>query len=154
MLHRFKYGGRRDLALPLGRWLGEEVVALKWPVDLVTAVPLHPSRLAKRGYNQSWLIARAAAAVLGCPAVPLLSRIRSTPSQTGLSRRERRVNVAGAFAPAASLPTGGAILLVDDIYTTGSTLAAASAVLAARGAAVFGAVLAFQRQITGNPGWA
>lgn len=149
MLHRFKYNGHRHLAPPLGRWLGEQVKALKWPVSLVTAVPLHPSRLSRRGYNQSWLLARAAATVLSCPAVPLLSRVRATPSQTGLSRRERYLNLAGAFNPTASLPDHGAILLVDDIYTTGSTLRAAATILASRGAVVYGAVAAFQRQIRG-----
>ncbi len=147
MLHRFKYGGRRDLAFPLGRWLGERVAALQWPVTMVTAVPLHPSRLSRRGYNQSRLLARAAAVVLNCPLVPLLSRVRGTPSQTGLSRLERRRNVAGSFAPAAPLPAGSVVLLVDDIYTTGSTMQAAAAILASRGATVYGAVAAFQRRI-------
>lgn len=152
LLHRLKYGGRRNLAPPMGRWLGEQVASLGWPVDLVTAVPLHSLRLSSRGYNQSWLLAGAAARALGRPAVRLLERMRETPSQTGLSREERRRNVAGAFAAAAvaPLPPGRAVLLVDDIYTTGSTFRSAASVLASRGLAVYGAVLAFQRHIYGD----
>ena len=106
-------------------------------VDALFPVPLHPNRLRSRGYNQAALLARALARRLGrrCDEKSL-ARIRDTPKQSLLNGVERRKNLTGAFS--ATRPTfirGRIILLIDDVTTTGSTLAAAAETLRAAGAA-------------------
>ncbi|MBR4585294.1 MAG: ComF family protein [Bacteroidales bacterium] len=116
----------------VGRWaarlLGAQLAAspLYADVDLVVPVPLHWLRRRRRGYNQAALIAREVARALGAPLAPrLLRRIRRTRSQTRLSGEAKAANVVGAFAlRAARPPAAHHILLVDDVFTTGSTLAA------------------------------
>ncbi|HOL17045.1 MAG TPA: ComF family protein [Bacillota bacterium] len=148
MLHRLKYEGRRSLARPLGTWLG---LALKretdWPLTAVTALPLHRLREARRGYNQSLLIARYTARAMGLPLVTLLKKTRSTPSQAGLSRLERIVNVAGVYAPSGRHFKPGPVLLIDDIYSTGATLKEAARVLNKQGFSVYAAVIAYNPRL-------
>lgn len=107
--------------------------------DAVVPVPLHPSRVRKRGFDPVYALARVAARALGAPlAAHALVRTRATPSQTGLDRAARRRNVAGAFAvPARERPRvrGAELVLVDDVVTTGATLGEAAAALRAAGAA-------------------
>ncbi|MFH1059132.1 MAG: ComF family protein [Pseudomonadota bacterium] len=136
----FKY--RRDWAggAALARWLAAEAPAwLLDGVEVVTPVPLHPRRLLRRGFNQAAVLARAL-----CPgqgpglALRLLTRQRHTRPQVGLTPRERLANVAGAFTvrPAALTALAGRrVLLVDDVFTTGATLAECAQVLLAAGAA-------------------
>ena len=101
--------------------------------DLVAPVPLHPRRLRQRGFSPAALLARALSREAGAPFAPvLLARVRDTQSQTSLSRSERRRNVAGAFA--ARGPAPARVWLVDDVATTGSTLAEAGAALRRAGA--------------------
>jgi ComF family protein len=144
---RLKYESRPDLARPLGdllwRWLSPRAATLRGA--LVVPVPLHPSRLAERGYNQSALLARRVARHLDAPFAPLaLARARDTPKQATLDREARLANVAGAFRAREAARVGGrAVLLVDDVSTTGATLAACSHALRAAGArAVATAVVA------------
>ena len=146
-LVRFKYERRPDLARPLGDLLWSAVaphaIALRGAV--VVPVPLHPARLAERGYNQSALLASRVASRLGAACRALaLARVHDTPQQATLDRAGRLENVAGAFrvrTPRAI--TGRRVLLIDDVRTTGSTLRAATAELLAAGAlAVHTAVLA------------
>ncbi len=144
MLHRLKYRGQRQLSRPLGHWLGRALLETGWTLDRVAFIPMHPRKIAERGYNQSELLARRVAKVLGLPLVPALRKVKETPSQTGLSRRERHKNADGAFALLSPLPLSGTVLLVDDIYTTGATMKEAAAVLHLAGASVYGAVAAFQ----------
>jgi competence protein ComFC len=146
MLHRFKYAGRRQLARPLGRWLGASLMRRSgWPLEMVVPVPLHRRKEAERGFNQAALIARYTAGALGLPLAGLLVKARFTPSQTSFSRRGRIRNVSGAFSYAGPERCGKAVLLVDDIYSTGATLKEAAAVLACRGITVYGAVAAYNR---------
>ncbi len=147
MLHRLKYRGERQLSRPLGDWLGTALLETGWAPDLVVFIPLHPRKALERGYNQSELVARRVAKVLKLPLIPALEKVKDTPSQTGLSRRERYKNAAGAFALFRALPPGSTALLVDDIYTTGATMKEAAAVLSRSGAVVYGAVAAFQAHI-------
>lgn len=109
--------------------LGERLAASEnfRDVDAVIPVPLHWTRRRRRGYNQSEVIARAVAQTLGCPCRSgLLKRNRRTTSQTRLSLEEKSRNVSGAFTVRKrvleSIPEPLHVLLVDDVYTTGSTL--------------------------------
>lgn len=151
MLHDLKFNERKSLARPLGLWLGSELVKNKGrPVfDLVVPVPLHRLKERQRGYNQSEILARHVAKALGLPCVNLLERTRNTISQTTLSRLERRENIKGAFKPAGNIKKGARVLLVDDIYSTGSTMTEAAAVLKKAGANVFGAAAAYNRRYRG-----
>lgn len=98
----------------------------------VVPVPLHPQRLGERGFNQAELLAQVVARELGLTFTPgLLVRDRYTPSQTRLSREQRRLNLLGAFIldPGYSLSPNQAVLIVDDVLTTGSTGAECARVL-------------------------
>jgi ComF family protein len=125
---RFKYGARPDLARPLADLLWNAVAARAGLLRgcVVVPVPLHPVRLAERGFNQSALLARPVSRRLSAPFLPLaLTRVRDTPRQASLGRADRLGNVGGAFA--ARLPKrlrGRPVLLVDDVRTTGATLSA------------------------------
>ena len=102
---------------------------------LVVPMPLHPSRLVERGFNQSHEIARVVSRLLDLRlAGPGLRRIRGTAPQVGLSRQERAGNLSGAFAADSSLVAGRHVLLIDDVVTTGSTAIEAASTLRAAGA--------------------
>jgi ComF family protein len=135
-LHAIKYQGEQRLATPLG-----EAIARRWArigvgAEIVTHVPVHADRAKQRGYDQAELIARAAARLLGLPHVPLLARDRATIAQFDLDRRRRATNVRGAFVMDGRAPpiVGRWILLVDDVTTTGATLAACAQALVDAGA--------------------
>ena len=136
-LHAIKYSGERRLAQPLGR-----AVARRWRVagvgvDLATNVPVHQDRARMRGYDQAELIARHAANELGLPCRALLRRSRATIAQFDLDRRDRARNVRGAFEVRGADTDhvrGRWILLIDDVVTTGSTLAACATALYDAGA--------------------
>jgi ComF family protein len=133
-LHRLKYDGASELGRVLGALLRETVLPLTGKVDAVTAVPLHPRRLRERGYNQSLLLARPLARALSVPLVPgLLRRVRDTPAQVGKSRAERQVQLNEAICPHRDA-RGRRLLVVDDVRTTGATLAAACSALERAGA--------------------
>ena len=103
--------------------------------DIVAPVPLSHRRLVARGYNQAWAIARPLARRLGVPAeAALLTRVADTAPQSRLDRHARRDNVMAAFAVAGGV-AGRHIALVDDVMTSGATLAAAAQALKAAGAA-------------------
>jgi ComF family protein len=143
----FKYEGRPDLARPLADllWRAVEPHAALHAGAFVVPVPLHPARLAERGYNQSALLAGRIARRLGSPWLPLaLRRTRDTPRQASLGRDARLANVGDAFlVRRAPRIRGARILLVDDVTTTGATLRACEAALTQAGAAsVASAVLA------------
>ena len=134
---RFKYEARPELARPLGAALVRAVAPLlDDPPDIVVPIPLHPSRLAERGFNQAALLARPVALALGARFVPLaLARTRDTTRQVNLDRGGRRTNVAGAFAVRQPRTVAGQnVLLVDDVRTTGATLREAGEALRASGA--------------------
>jgi ComF family protein len=106
-----------------------------WAAALVVPMPLHPSRLVERGFNQAHEIARVVSRLLDLRlAANGLRRVRGTASQVGLSRRERAGNLSGAFAADTGIVAGQHVLLIDDVVTTGSTAGEAAATLRAAGA--------------------
>jgi ComF family protein len=117
IIHHLKYSDRVSLAKPLGDILKECFEREPFSEGLIVPVPLHPSRERRRGFNQAQLIA----ARLGRPMnARLLRRRKNTPSQTGLSRSERKRNLASAFEVRGEVT--GSVIVVDDVYTTGSTM--------------------------------
>ena len=132
----FKHADRTDAAPAYGRWLARAGSGLIAESDLIAHVPLHWTRLFTRRYNQAALLAQALGRQSGLPVAPdLLVRRRRTPSQGGLSPYRRRRNVSGAFAvrPKRQLE-GLGVLLVDDVFTTGATVAACCRALLKAGA--------------------
>jgi ComF family protein len=136
-LRRFKYDDRSDLARPLGHLLRRAARDARLSADLVVPVPLHPRRLAERGYNQAALLAAVVAHELGAPlAARALTRTRHTPRQARLDRANRLANVAGAFQVRTPAHVRGRrVVLVDDVATTGATLVACADALRRAGAA-------------------
>lgn len=143
-IHALKYERQVRLVEPLGDLMIRMLDEVEWPVDLVTAVPLHSTRLQERGYNQAGLLGRYISQVKDWIYDPnALCRIRATESQVNLSMQERQENVAGAFVADAGIVREKRVLVVDDVLTTGSTLGACAEALRAAGAAqVFGAAVA------------
>lgn len=135
----FKHGDRLHGAPAYGEWLARAGAELLADADLVAPVPLHWTRLARRRYNQSALLANAAARIAGRRCVPdLLVRTRRTPQQGDMGRAARRRNVRRAFCVAAAytaLLPGKRIVLVDDVLTTGATAEACVETLLEAGAA-------------------
>ena len=144
-----KYDGERRLAEPLGAALAARWTRAGCGGDLLVAVPVHADRLRARGYDQAVLLADAAARHLGLPALPALRRAEATRAQHALGRASRALNVGHAFevAPAmVGIVSGAHVVLVDDVVTTGATLAAcAGALLEASAAAVSGLTVARER---------
>jgi ComF family protein len=132
LIGRFKYGGALHFGALLGRLLAQRCRASR--CDGIVPVPLHPSRLAERGFNQASELAGPLARDL---AIPLLDdacgRTRATPPQAGLTAQQRYRNLDGAFAASARV-RGLRLALVDDVLTTGSTLTAMARELLRAGA--------------------
>jgi ComF family protein len=136
---QFKYHGEWGRAEHLAPLLANACRDLP-SVDAVVPVPLHASRLRSRGFNQSSLLAQHIAPTLSAPVADILVRSRPTQAQARLGAEHRRANVAGAFALRPNPHREArACLLIDDVITTGATLAACADTLRAAGAVVVGA---------------
>ena len=132
---RFKYEGRAELAHGLAQLLDAPLHALELaPGTAFVPVPLHPRRLATRGYNQAALLAQELAKLRGLSCRSrLLQRTRETAAQVGKERAERLTNTHDAFALRAGQPSVPCAVLVDDVVTTGSTVRACAQALALGG---------------------
>jgi ComF family protein len=153
MAQGLKYSDRTHLAPWMARWMlraGAELIA---DADVVVPVPLHWRRFLRRRFNQSAELARAVARLSALRFEPeALSRRKVTRQQVGLGARERQDNVRGAFhvPPEAEIRVAGRrVLLVDDVYTTGATVASASRALLRGGASAVD-VLTFARVLPGD----
>lgn len=167
-IHALKYGRMHPAAQRLGAMLGEAIAQLAPQIStglattelLVVPVPLHRTKHRQRGFNQARVLAQCAIAALRKShpewqlmlAPSTLMRLRSTESQAGLTHRQRRLNVRGAFKVSdPEAVRGRHVLLVDDILTTGATARAAAQSLKRAGAtAVYVATLARARRINVN----
>jgi competence protein ComFC len=119
IVHSLKYRGYTTVVDRLAAPLMTGVLDRDERFDAVVPVPLHRSRLRRRGFNQAELLARGVAAGLDAPVSDTLQVVRKTRDQVELSAAERRANVEGAYAARGRLR--GKILLVDDVFTTGAT---------------------------------
>ncbi len=132
ILYRYKYSNRRDYT----EFFAQEAAGMyrEWVerhgIELVVPVPLSKKRMRRRGYNQAGLFAKRFAQLCGLPYNDrILKRIRNTAPQKQLSAEERKNNLKNAFKIEENVVNLNRVLLVDDIYTTGSTIDAAALVL-------------------------
>lgn len=153
MAQGLKYSDRTHLAPWMARWMlraGAELVA---DADVVVPVPLHWRRFLQRRFNQSAELGRVVAELSGLPFAPMaLTRVKVTRQQVGLRRNEREANVRAAFRvlPGREIEVRGRrVLVVDDVYTTGATVAAVARALKKGGASAVD-VLTFARVLPGD----
>ena len=160
LIHLLKYNSVRPAAGVLGRMLAEAFAQLKSEFGarqlLVIPVPLYRRKRRQRGFNQAELIARCALKLVAggraLLATDVLLRTRETQSQIGLTSHQRRENMRGAFAVARSAEVIGCeVVLVDDVYTTGTTVTECAKVLRRAGATkVWVATLARTLKLASN----
>lgn len=124
-VYRMKFENRRDY---LDFYADAMVRAgagylVRWRPQAIVPIPMHRKKRAARGYNQSELLAEKISRITGIPCEPRLLRcVRYTQSQKKLNRRERMQNLRGSFVAETPFPPLSSVLLIDDVYTTGSTL--------------------------------
>lgn len=151
MVHRLKYSDRTDLAPWMARWMARAGSELLAECDVIVPVPLHARRFWLRRFNQSAELARHLGLLSGKPFEPgALKRVKPTRQQVGLGAMERAANVRGAFRVPENQGIkvrGRRVLLIDDVYTTGATVKAATRALL-RGGASSVDVLTFGRALS------
>lgn len=122
IIHKFKYAKYKFLAEPLSYLLYDLFLIQNWKIDLITYTPLHPNREKSRGYNQSRELAIYLSKLTGIPVFEDIIRIKDTPTQTHLSRKQRQENVKDCFKITTKNNLDNLnILIIDDVFTTGST---------------------------------
>ncbi|MBB3658987.1 ComF family protein [Rhizobium sp. BK650] len=150
LVHGLKYRDRTDLAPMMAGWMLRASDGMVECCDAIVPVPLHRTRMVSRKFNQAAELARHLARLAGKPLLPAtLLRAKRTSQQVGLGIRAREENVRGAFIIAANRENdvfGKRIVLVDDVYTTGATVGAATRTLRKAGAADI-TVLTFARAL-------
>lgn len=136
-IRNFKENGRQEYAA----WYAEELMKRRGEAlravraDALVPVPLHPNRLRKRGYNQAFVLAEALGKQLALPVLDVLQRTKDTGRQKKLGPEGRRRNLAASIRCGALPENVSRILLVDDVFTTGSTVNTCSEALYEAGAA-------------------
>ncbi|MCG3167404.1 MAG: hypothetical protein POELPBGB_03195 [Bacteroidia bacterium] len=149
LIHRYKYKGFKEIGVEVGKHYGRELkdIAPYNKADLIAAVPLHKSKLKKRGYNQSEFFASGLSQTMNIPTdFSSLYRAKATETQTRKSRYERFENVESIFRLEENHSLRGKhILLVDDVVTTGSTLEACCETLTAAGNKVSVVTMAYAK---------
>lgn len=136
LVRSLKYNNVKALAAPLARLMSQYMEANPLPADVIVAVPTHPKRIRKRGYNQAELLAGELSRFTGLPkAIGSLTRPRNTPPQVRLGATDRRANVEGAFLCTNGAFANRRVLLIDDVCTTGATLNSCAIALKEAGAA-------------------
>lgn len=138
LIKQFKFQGDRalgmDLAMLFAQGMAPRLRALGELPDVLLPMPLHSTRLAERGFNQSVILAEALGRELGIDVQPLVQRVRATPAQASLKRKERLSNLKGAFEAVEDV-VGLSVVIVDDVMTTGSSVQVLSQTLLDAGAA-------------------
>lgn len=138
-IHRFKFNGRKRLAEPLGmlmvHYLSSAPTLNLEEIDLIVPVPLHRKRLRERGFNQAEMLANVISRYHGKPVQNVLERHKNTHAQFDLDREERFTNIIDAFrVKNGEKMLNKRTLLLDDIYTTGATIAECARTLKQAGA--------------------
>lgn len=136
-IYQFKYHNRRIY----GRFYAEELFRIygemlrKWQIDVIIPIPLHPNRRRKRGYNQAEIVAAHLGKLTGISVdTKSVIRVQNTKPQKELSHKDRNKNLRSAFRITRHWNKGKNVLLIDDIYTTGSTIDSVAKVLKENGA--------------------
>lgn len=135
LCHLLKFRGDARAAQPLAEGMADALARQGWAVDVVVPVPLHPSRLRERGYNQAALLARGVCEHTGLSLCEdALLRTRHASTQLTRTRGERLSAMAGAFDAVSASVRGKRVLLIDDVLTTGATACACADALLCAGA--------------------
>ncbi|MCQ2399404.1 MAG: ComF family protein, partial [Clostridia bacterium] len=122
LIRRFKFEEGRFLREFFSFFLFKEYKRNGWSVDFVTFVPMTKKEFKGRGYNQTELLAKSFSSLSGIPVQEVMKKTRETKRQVGLTGKERRENLKGAFTVYKRKATAGkTVLLIDDVTTTGST---------------------------------
>lgn len=147
LMNQYKFRGKRSLAKPLTRllYLTYQEHFASYSLDLITSIPLHPTRLIKRSFNQSQLLAVGLSELTGLSYVATLIKEKATAKQSKQQRAERFRQTEHSFRLSKAEITGKRILLIDDIYTTGATVEQAAMVLIEAGGAAEICVLTVAR---------
>ncbi len=137
VIHKFKYSKMKFLSEPLGKYLCELFATWEINPEIITSIPLYKSKLKNRGYNQSECIARVLSENNNLPYYDLCAKVVDNISQTELDLKQRKENVKNVFQfnkEYKNLIKDKIILIVDDVYTTGSTCNEISKILLSNGA--------------------
>lgn len=124
LIYELKYQEQPELGVLIGNWYGHDLKKCNWPIDMIVPIPIHKSKLKKRGFNQSERFAVGLAEILGWPVMDdLVIRKRKTSTQTKKSKVERWRNVDSIYSLTASGSVSDKnVLIVDDVLTTGATI--------------------------------
>lgn len=137
IIHKYKFSGIKDLATPLAGFMSDAFVLLDLEADIITSVPLHAKRLKERKFNQSELLARMLSDKFKIPYLELCTKVKGNPRQATLDFKHRKDNVKDVYVfnnQCKSHVKGKTVLVVDDIFTTGSTVDEIARILTKAGA--------------------